>query len=86
MRKVSAIVGVGTNDITGPSRARSATTARILVVWLLHRKYPAWSLSQLAASVNRRDHGTAIYALARVTKLMQTDPKFVTLINRAVAW
>lgn len=83
---VEKAAGIEPGAITRPGRTRCVAYARFAAVWLIHRRFPNWSLKQLSEAVGRKDHGTAIHALRMAENLIQKNDSFLNLIRRATAF
>lgn len=76
IERVAKIFGVSPKEITGPSRVRHIVVARQAAVWALRQRYPDMSCCALSAAVGRRDHSTALWALAAVEKRARKSPDY----------
>lgn len=74
--QVACVTGVPAAAITGPRRTNAVTLARFLCIAAIRKAWPHFSLSELAASVGRSDHGTAIHSLRQFQNLADQDPTF----------
>lgn len=76
IERTAHIFGVEPAEISGSSRSRHIVVARQAAVWALKQRYPDMSCCALAAAVGRRDHTTAIWAIAAVERRAAERPDY----------
>lgn len=81
---VHAETGVTPEQIMGKRRTARISDARHMVVAILHMKFPEWSLQDLADAVKRTDHGSSLYALRRIRKLVEANKAYKERMRRVV--
>lgn len=78
IERAAQIFGVSPAEITGPSRARHIVVARQAAMWALRQRYPDMSCCALSAAVGRKDHTTAVWAIAAVEKRARASMDYAT--------
>ena len=73
---VAIITGVPAPAITGKRRSRRVCRARFLAAHALRVANDWCPLVDIAAALNRKDHGSIINALRQHAALMQTTPEY----------
>lgn len=74
-KRVAAHYDVSLEDLIGTKRHAAIARPRQIVMYLC-KKYTKRSYPDIAARMGGRDHTTVMHAVKRITKLMETNPKF----------
>jgi chromosomal replication initiation ATPase DnaA len=82
---IYAETGVPADQIMGRRRTSRISEARHMVIAILHIRFPDWSLQDLSDAVKRKDHGSSIYALRKVRKLVKTSIDYKKKMQRILA-
>lgn len=82
IERTAAVFGLSATDITGPSRARHIVIARQAAVWVLRQRYPDMSCCALSAAVGRKDHTTALWAIAAAERRAAARPDYAAKLDQ----
>ncbi|MEO5914836.1 MAG: helix-turn-helix domain-containing protein [Luteolibacter sp.] len=79
--RVAAVSGIPVKMLIGRKRTQRVVHARWLVIWVLHRENPTWTLEDLANAIGAKQHGTAHHALRSVPDLAEADGHFRAMVR-----
>jgi len=74
IESVAQVFAVQAEDLRGSSRKRIVSQARQMAMYLL-RQYTSLSLSKIGQCFGRKDHATVLYAVRRISKILDNDPE-----------
>lgn len=79
---VAQVFAVEASDLQGSSRKRTVSRARQVAMYLL-RKHTSLSLGKIGQRFGRKDHTTVLYAVRRISKVLDADPELAQLLAKA---
>lgn len=82
VKRTAEIFGLSPEEITGPSRARHIVIARQAAVWALRQRHPDMSCCALSAAVGRKDHTTALWAIAAAERRAAARPDYAAKLDQ----
>ena len=82
--KIGGITGIPWDIVAGNRRTPSVVRARWVMLYCLSELYPWMGTKELASSINRECHGTAIHGLRKARELYSTDDSFRHQIDQVL--
>lgn len=81
LNAVSSYYSVSVSQITGKLKTSQVATARHVAIYLIRTMLDV-SFVRIGELFSNRDHATIMYSVNKVEKMLKTDEKMLTVINK----